>query len=148
MVGAYRRYVALSARERGLVLEALLLMVLVRVGLAGCSVLRVRRMLSLYTERRGSCGGSDRGDLQRIQWAVAAGARRVPGATCLVQALTADALLRRRGFPSEMCLGVRKRGTPSGSFEAHAWVLCDRQLVVGALDEQPGFTVLSRFSSS
>jgi hypothetical protein len=148
MVGAYRRYLALSARERGLVLEALLLMALVRVGLAGSSVPRMRRLLSLYTERRRHRGRADREDLQRIQWAVAAGARRIPGATCLVQALTADALLRRHGFPSEMCFGVRKPGTPSRSLEAHAWVLCDRQVVVGALDEQPGFTVLSRFPSS
>ena len=129
-------------------LEVVLVMAIVRAGLAGFSVLRLRRILSLYTERLRHLGRADRGDLQRIRWAVAAGARGIPGATCLVQALTADALLQRRGFPSELCLGVRKGGTPSRALEAHAWVVCDREVVVGHVDEQLGFTVLTRFSAS
>jgi hypothetical protein len=147
MAGAYRRYVALSARDKGLVLEAVLLLAVVRAGLIGCSILRMRRILSLYTKRRGRRGRADREDLSRIQWAIAAATRRIPGATCLVQALTAEALLQRRGLPSELCLGVRKRDTASKSLEAHAWVLCDREVVTGGGDEQPEFTVLSRLSS-
>ena len=147
MVGAYRRYAALSAPDRGLFLETLILMAVVRVCLAGCSVLRVWRILSGYMRYWPGASRRDRADVARIQWAVSAAARRIPGATCLVRALTAAVLLQRRGLRSEVCLGVRK-DPESRAFEAHAWVLCEQHVVVGAVDDRSGFSELSRFTSS
>lgn len=147
MVGAYRRYVALSAPHRELIVETLVLMAVVRACLAGCSVLRVWRILSGYARYWPGASRRDHADVAQIQWAVSVGARRIPGATCLVQALTAAVLLQRRGLRSEVCLGVRK-DPASRALEAHAWVLCEQHVVVGAGDEQSGFLELSRFTSS
>jgi hypothetical protein len=50
--------------------------------------------------------------------------------TCLVDALVADTMLRRRRYPSKLCLGVRSHA-PSKALVGHAWVEGDGEIVVG-----------------
>jgi hypothetical protein len=77
-----------------------------------------------------------------VRWAIAAVAARCPSATCLIQALAADAMLRRRGLPCELRIGVRPRGDGAVPVEAHAWVECAGAVAVGAIDGLSSFTVL------
>jgi hypothetical protein len=77
-----------------------------------------------------------------VRWAIAAVAARCPPATCLIQALAADAMLRRRGLPCELRIGVRPRGDGAVPVEAHAWVECAGAVAVGAIDGLSSFTVL------
>ena len=85
-----------------------------------------------------------------VRRAITAVAARFPSATCLVQALAADAMLRRRRLASELRLGVRLRDhgdsadVPDVPIEAHAWVECDGGVVIGAVAHQSEFTVLTR----
>jgi transglutaminase superfamily protein len=72
------------------------------------------------------------GDAARVGWAVSSAARFAPGATCLTQALAAEALLRRRGHPVEVRLGVARED--DGRFLAHAWVVSHGRVVVGDHD--------------
>lgn len=67
----------------------------------------------------------------RIRWAVGAARRVVPAATCLPQALAAESLLVRGGYPAELHIGVMK--TAAGKLEAHAWVETQGRIVVGDL---------------
>jgi len=69
-----------------------------------------------------------RGEVDRVGWAVLSAARFVPGATCLPQALAAEAILHRRGHPADLRLGV-KRG--NDGVEAHAWVESYGRVIVG-----------------
>jgi len=55
-----------------------------------------------------------------IAWAVEAVSRRVPGATCLTQALAAKLLLRCFGQDAQLCLGVAR--SSDRTFRAHAWL--------------------------
>ncbi|MEA3011122.1 MAG: hypothetical protein QOJ91_2814 [Sphingomonadales bacterium] len=56
-----------------------------------------------------------------VGWAVTRAAHYFPTpARCLAQALAARAMLRRRGIPSLMHVGVAR--PDSGAFEAHAWL--------------------------
>jgi hypothetical protein len=55
--------------------------------------------------------------------------RRVPGATCLTQALAAQILLYHHGHASSLCLGVA-RGA-SGDFRAHAWLEAEGRILIG-----------------
>ena len=66
---------------------------------------------------------------ERLAWAVQAAARRVPGATCLTQALALHRLLAKAGHASEIRIGVAKG--ERGSLESHAWVVCDGRVLVG-----------------
>jgi Transglutaminase-like superfamily len=70
---------------------------------------------------------------ERIAWALARARRVVPRATCLPQALAAEALLTRAGHPADLRIGVIK--TDDGRLMAHAWVESSGSVVVGQLDE-------------
>ncbi len=58
----------------------------------------------------------------------------MPRATCLPQALAAEALLRRAGHPADLRIGVAKTGP--GRLLAHAWVECRGRVIVGDLPER------------
>jgi transglutaminase superfamily protein len=112
-----------------LTLEAAALVVLVRGSLWFLSFATVRRLI----ERRWPAHGSHPRDLavgQRIGSAVAGVGRRLPGTTCLVEALAADAMLRRRGVAPAVRFGARPRGR-GATPDAHAWLECDGIVVVG-----------------
>ncbi len=67
--------------------------------------------------------------LDRIAWSVRAAGRRIPRATCLVQALTVQLLLARSGYHSELRIGVIR--DDAGAFAAHAWVVAGGKIIVG-----------------
>lgn len=68
---------------------------------------------------------------EQIRWAMAHAQRVVPKATCLPQAMAAEALLTRGGLPADLRIGVMKE--PSGKLLAHAWVESGGRIVVGDL---------------
>jgi hypothetical protein len=55
--------------------------------------------------------------------------------------MAAQAMLRRRGVASRLCLGAARDG---GNLEAHAWIELGHEVVVGG-GEQPRFTRLVTF---
>lgn len=67
----------------------------------------------------------------QVRWAMAHAQRVVPKATCLPQAMAAEALLTRGGLPADLRIGVKKEAT--GKLLAHAWVESDGRIVVGDL---------------
>lgn len=87
--------------------------------------------------------------ISAIVWGVEAVARRVPGATCLTQALSGKLLLSWFGHHSQLCLGIAR--TVGGSIRAHAWLEQDGRAVLGGagicsltrLPELPGSAHLS-----
>jgi hypothetical protein len=81
---------------------------------------------------RAMARGTARVPAERLVWAVQAASRRVPRATCLVQAVAADALLTRAGYESVVEIGVAKDNL--SRFEAHAWVRCGGRIVIGGPD--------------
>ena len=65
-----------------------------------------------------------------LAWAVERTSRWVPRARCLAKALATEILLARRGITSKVCFGVPIERTED--FVAHAWVVCDGKVVMGA----------------
>ncbi len=64
---------------------------------------------------------------ERISWAMNAAARRIPGVTCLTQAIAACWLARRHGYDAALRIGVQN-GDP---LKAHAWVEFGDRILVG-----------------
>ena len=82
--------------------------------------------------------------VSRIAWAVSAVARRLPSrTTCLVEALAAEAMLRRRGFAPTLRIGVREPGSDATLLEAHAWVECAGSVVIGGRANLADYAVFS-----
>jgi len=73
--------------------------------------------------------GGAASSVKQLVWAVEIMSRYLPHATCLTQALAAQALLFRSGFPAQVEIGVAK--DDDRRFSAHAWVVCYGQVVLG-----------------
>lgn len=54
------------------------------------------------------------------------------GRNCLARALAAELMLGRYGYSSQLKIGVAK--TPSGEFEAHAWLESEGRVLIGRFE--------------
>lgn len=84
--------------------------------------------------------------VRRVAWGVRNAARAIPGATCLTQALAAQFLLARLGYPSQIRIGVAKDS--DGELLAHAWLLSNGSVVIGgSMQELSRYVVLTEISA-
>lgn len=81
-------------------------------------------------------------EARHISWVVTLTASNTPWESkCLVQALTAQKMLKNKGISTTIYLGVRKEGN---EMKAHAWVRCGQYYVTGgAIREQ--YAVVAKF---
>ncbi len=121
------KLLGLAPAERRLVLVAAVLVGAVRVGLSLLSFPTLRQFLALLARAHASAPLP----AERIAWAVVAAGRRIPGATCLVQALAAQVLLARHGHGAELRIGVARA---TDGIEAHAWLERDGEPIFGEPD--------------
>ena len=116
------RFARLSSAERRLLFRAWLTVAAVRTGL-WCLPLHLVRRIKVHARQ------DPRRAADRIIWSVITAARYFPHATCLTQAIAAQALLSRSGHASRIEIGVAKDRT--SRFEAHAWLVCNGRIVLG-----------------
>lgn len=122
----WRKFVRLPARERAVLTRTIFTLAAARLA-TWVLPFAVGRRLLVGKQRTGVAKVTR----DQIHWAMAHASRLVPGATCLPQALAAEALLTRGGLPAELQIGVMK--TEAGKLTAHAWVESDGRIVVGDL---------------
>jgi hypothetical protein len=120
-----RRVLALPAGDRRLILRAAWLVLLLRVALLALPFRAFERLVARLASPR----VAEPMPAARVAWAVAAIGRRLPGATCLVQALAARILLGRQGTPALVRIGVARE--PGGRLKSHAWVESEGAVVLG-----------------
>lgn len=120
-----KRFAAMPRKERHLLLRSFIWISAVRVGLWVLPLRAIRSIILSY-------GKDSRNDsVEEVVRAVRTSSRYVPGATCLTQALAAQALLAGSNHQSRIEIGVAKDGE---LFAAHAWLVCDEQIVLGGPD--------------
>ena len=128
-----------------MLVESFFVLALVRIGLRLLPWSSLRRLLGFHPAIERNVVANDPGEREkadRIAWAIPIAARRFPiQMTCLIQALAADAMLRRRKCHPVLRLGVNGGGT--SAIEAHAWVECGGRIVVGDLADLPSYAVLT-----
>jgi hypothetical protein len=122
----------LPACERRLLFQAWLLLVVLRVGLWLVPFRTIQSLVFRLTARRQLIHTSNMA-MERIGWAVTVASVYVPFATCLPQALAAQMLLRWHGYSAKVRIGVAH--TEMRRLEAHAWVECAGQIVIGGSAE-------------
>ncbi len=126
-----------SEGARTLLLSAFVRVVLSRIALSLLPFRAIHRFLApehKTAERRARSSDS----IERITWAITVSARRIPGASCLTQAIAAHSLLRRHGHAAHLRIGVVK--SDSGALRAHAWIDVEGKTVLGQTSEE--FTTL------
>jgi hypothetical protein len=124
---AFSKLLRLAAEDRWLLLHAVYLVSLVRIGLSVLSFRTLQRGLARQPVARRT-GGSP--SVERLLWATRAASRRVPRATCLTQALAAQLLLARHGHQARLRIGVSR--DEAGRLAGHAWLEQDGVVVLGA----------------
>ncbi len=118
-----RRFAQLTMAERLILIRVLVVVGVARATLWVLPIEAARKLVARATT--GTAGYS----INQLLWAVKVTSRYLPGATCLTQALAAQALLTRSGYPSQVEIGVAK--DESRRFQAHAWVVCQGEIVLG-----------------
>jgi hypothetical protein len=91
-------------------------------------------------------GESSRREIRQVSRAVAVAARnglRTPN--CLRSSVVLNYMLRRRGYDSELRIGVRRQGE---LFEAHAWVELAQRVVNDTQDVAQRFTPVAELSGA
>jgi hypothetical protein len=124
-----RKVVGCLTTDPELMISALFLVPAIRLGLWLLPVRVVGRALGAIV-RRTPGRTTDPGLADRVGRAVGRASRMVPGATCLTQALAAQALLEGHGLPTRLHIGVvRDEGQV---VRGHAWVESQGVAVIGA----------------
>jgi len=125
------KFLRLSGSERALLLRATILLAAIRLGLSALPFASLRNMLARLAttgSRTENQPGGAAG--QRMVWAVETASRQFPAiGTCLTQALAAHVLLARRGYDSNLRIGVARNS--QGKFVAHAWLEKDGAVLIG-----------------
>jgi hypothetical protein len=128
------------AKRRAYLREAVLMLMLARVAVR---VVPAARLFAFVDRPMKRVCRFATGDADWVAWAIGE-STRFPGLTatpCLPQALAAHVMLRRRGIPSRLCLGVTRH---NDAVAAHAWVETGERSIVGGA-EAAGFTELAAF---
>ncbi len=139
-----RKFNSLTSGDRLLLISTFVWLGLVRLGLWLLPFGTWRRLIasvSRATHKPQEVGKTDQG---KIVWAVNVASRYMPGgAQCLARALTAQVLMSRYGYSPQLRIGVAKG--EGGQFEAHAWVECQGEVVIGYLGDLSRFTPMPSF---
>ena len=128
---------AAPLRDRTILITALILLGLVRLGLWLLPFQRLQRLLAQISNINPQNQNNNQTSINKIIWAVETSSRYLPGVKCLARALTAQALMSRHGYSCQLRIGVAKG--ESGKLEAHAWIESQGKVVIGSLAD------LSRF---
>lgn len=139
-VRSLSRGIRLSGEERRLLMTALLWSGAVRMSLRLLSFRVVLRWVERLATPTSRATATDPSYRERAAWAVSAvGHRLFPRNPCLTEAFVAQLMLRRRGFPATLRIGV---ATDEGRFKAHAWVESEGRIIVGGSASPEHFTPL------
>ncbi|MBA2506065.1 MAG: lasso peptide biosynthesis B2 protein [Thermoleophilaceae bacterium] len=116
----WRAFRALRAPERRSLAATAILLPASGLLLRLVGYRRLERMLARVVPLREGHPDGDRARASATSRMVAIGASRSPfPSTCLSRSLTLWLLLRAQRIESEVCLGVRRKGS---ALDAHAWV--------------------------
>ncbi len=125
-----RKFFRLPRSERWLLLKAVLLLGTIRIGLQLLPFQTLKQLLESVSRRPAAPRRVNQFSPDRIVWAVISAGRYVlADKPCLTQALAVQLLLKRRGYPANLRIGVSR--SAGKQLEAHAWVESGDRVVVG-----------------
>jgi hypothetical protein len=129
-----RRFASLDGAERPLALEIAVITLAVTAALRILPFSVFVRAVSTRPRRTRQPAVSPRRTAQLVEGV----ARRIPAATCLVQAVVLFHVLLRRGIATEVVVAAARA---SGRLDAHAWVRFEDSAILGG-PEREGYAPL------
>lgn len=147
LIDALGKFFARSWQERGLFIEAFVLLGMMRAAILLLPFRRITNLLGLAQGETSSMPAEVATvDPAAIGWSIQAAAARTHWeSACLAQALTGMVMLSRRGIGATLFLGVARDETDPGAMAAHAWLRCGGVILTGAGGVER-FSAISFFS--
>jgi len=144
-------FLSFRLRDKCLLLRVFLLTGIIRMIILTIPFRKMKKYMGNLNKESDSEAAKEEYDVsRRISWAIKTIVKYTPWESkCLVQALTAQYLLCRKGIQSTLYLGVGKEKCISeGQKEelnmiAHSWIRCGKLYVTGGNGE--GFAVVAKF---
>jgi hypothetical protein len=138
-----RKFLRLPTADQWFLIKVILLLETIKLGMRLLPFRILRHLLARVADAapaRLRHPGHPSAD--RIAWALEVASRHTPGAkSCLTQALAAQVLLARRGYPALLRIGVAKGEREQ--FQAHAWVESEGNVVIGGSEQLGRYTPLA-----
>jgi Transglutaminase-like superfamily len=141
-VNLLRQFRDLRPVERKLLLRTFALVAAIRLLLGVVPFRFVRRLI--FT-RPAVSPALAQIPVKRLSWSVQASAKRIPGASCLTQALALHWLLARAGHTVDLRIGVAKDG--SSGLASHAWLEHEGEILIGDNGELDRYSPILAWSS-
>jgi len=130
----FKRFFSLSSVEKRLFVEAFVTLGMMRAALVFVSFKRLTKNLKkLENEPAHSELSGEQEKLAKTTGRlIVKAAHNTPWeSACLVQSLTAQRMLKRRGIPGVFYLGVMKGDSVREELKAHAWTRCGGETITG-----------------
>ena len=143
-----RRLLQLTWKDRSLLCEATVLLAFARFAVLLLPFRIVMAYCGIHetVDSPKAATADDESAVVRVAWSVSTVSRYTPWRSeCLVRAIAATHMLRRRHLHTSLYLGLRK--DKPGSLSAHAWLRCGNIIVTGGLGHKE-FTVVATFAQS
>ncbi|MDJ0797076.1 MAG: lasso peptide biosynthesis B2 protein [Calothrix sp. MO_167.B12] len=135
------KFWSLGSQVRRLLLNAFVLLALVRLGLWLLPFATLQQIITKIRQANPKQEQVQQISIEQIIWAVNVSSYYMPGGVkCLARALTTQVLMSRHGYLPELRIGVAK--VEGGQLEAHAWVESQGRVVIGNLTDLSRFTPL------
>lgn len=116
----------LNNLEKIILIKALMLLWIVRIMLYALPFQTLKNIIKKFTSTEEN--KIHPVTMEKLIWAVEIMSIYTPRATCLTRALSAQILLARYNYSSNIKIGVSKN---DGEFEAHAWLEADNKIILG-----------------
>jgi len=141
-----KKFSGLTCKQRRYFIEAYITLGLMRAAIAIIPFKRLVKSLDRQAETgEPALNKKQISTAQVIGEAVRTAANNTPWeSACLVQALTAQRILRRKGIGGVFHLGARMDDTNDQQIHAHAWLVCDSHIITGDVGHEE-YKVLTTF---
>lgn len=123
----FRKLIKIDTSDRFLLIEAAILLILIRLGLQLLQFQNLRYILAKVIRPKQNKQAS----IYKIIWAITMVSPYIPGVKCLARAIVAQVMLSKHGYPNQLRIGVGK--DQQGQFIAHAWVENRGRTVIGGI---------------
>jgi len=141
-----KKFLKLSLRDRGLLIETFILAGIVRFAILFLPFYKVAGFAGKYKEESPELlNDIEKANMNKITWAVSVVSRYTPWESkCFVKALTAQIMLKKRKVSTTLYLGVAKdeKNNPI----AHAWLRSGTDIITGGSGYK-SFTQVAKFAT-
>ncbi len=147
MLRKIQKFIKLTKEEKKLFLEAYIMLGIMRASILTISFKRLTRSLEHQKSKVEMIPLTD-DEMQTAllvgQMVTRAAAHTPWESACLVQSLTAQKMLQKRGIPGVFYLGVARDKNAEEKMKAHSWSQCGDVILTGAEGDE-AFRVISTF---